>query len=87
MEEYIEQAQWTALAQQSKKSVSHAAQVALTQANTPGAKRRIIQCSQHQDDGNVPMVQQPHLKSTLRRLFFVGSGPVLLAPCRVNCKA
>ena len=42
--EYIELARWTALAQQSKRPVSHAAQVALTQANAPNAKRWITQC-------------------------------------------
>jgi hypothetical protein len=44
MEEHIELARWTALAQQSKSPVSHAAQVALTQANAPNAKRWIRQC-------------------------------------------
>ena len=44
MAEHIELARWTALAQQSKKSVSHAAQVALTQTNAPNARRWISQC-------------------------------------------
>jgi hypothetical protein len=44
MAEYIEQARWTALAQQSKRSVSHTAQVVLTKANAPNAKRWINQC-------------------------------------------
>jgi hypothetical protein len=44
MAECIEQARWTALAQQSKKPVSHAAQVVLSQANAPNAKRWISQC-------------------------------------------
>jgi hypothetical protein len=45
MAEYIEQARWTALAQQSKSPVSHAAQAALTQADAPNAKRWITQCT------------------------------------------
>ena len=88
--EYIELARWTALAQQSKKSVSHAAQVAqvaLTQANAPNAKRWITQSMPTPDGGNVRMGQLPHLKRTLRRLACVGSGPILLTPYRIDYNA
>jgi hypothetical protein len=42
---------------------------------------------QHQDGGSVPMAQLPHLKSTLRRLVCVGSGPFLLALYRIDYNA
>jgi hypothetical protein len=42
---------------------------------------------QHLDGGNVPRVQLPHLKSTLRRLVCVGLGSFLLAPYRIDYNA
>jgi hypothetical protein len=42
---------------------------------------------QHRDGGNLPMVQLPHLKSTLRRLVCVGSGPFLLTLYSIDYEA